>query len=1154
MSQRNLPRADLAPEAPLVAPDPSCDGPAVAHPRSVSRDPGVFVGRGRELEELQTGLEGIRSGRGRLFLVGGEAGIGKSGLADEFAMRAEALGFGVLWGRCWEAGGAPAYWPWVQCLRSYVREAEPEMLRALLGPDAPHLAHLLPELRELFPDLPAPPLLDSEAARFRLFDAATTFLRRAAGARPLVVVLDDLHAADVPSLLLLQFLAGELKQSPLVVVGLYRQDELGPDHPVASVLAELGREPATRTLLLGGLGPEDVARFIEISTGIPPHRGLVAALHGETEGNALFIGEIVRLLAHEGRLGEAVEGGSLRLNLPPGVREVIGRRKRHLSAECSRVLTLASVLGREFDLDALERLSRTSRDGLLRMLDEAESARVVIGVPAALGRMRFAHALIRDVFYEDVTAAARVRLHRRAGEALESLCADHLDPHLAELAHHFVEAAPGGEVEKAVAYARAAGDRAARLLAFEEAARLYRMALRALELRRSPAPELSCEILLSLGDAQMRANDVEGRETFVRAADLARGIRSPLHLARAALGHGGRFVWARSCLNPRTVLLLREALAAVGQDDSVLRTRLLARLAGALRDEPNGEERHALSREAVEIARRLGEPATLAYSLDGRYAATWEPGGAHERLAIATELTRVAESAADPERVVQGHHYRLVALLELGELPAAHAALEAKARVAEELRQPAQRWYVAVMRACLALFEGRLAEAEELMHAARALHDSGSWNAGVSFAVQLFALRREQGRLEEVEELIRRSVAEFTTFPMFRSILALLYAETGREAEARQVFETAAAADFADLPWDSEWLFGSTLLAEVACRLGDLPRAATLYRLIAPYARFNVVAPAEVSTGSAARSLGLLAATLSRWEEAERHFQDALGMNQRMGARPWAARTRFDLARMLLARDRPGDRGDARELLRQVLRSGESLGMTALSRQASSLLEGLEEGAVPSGRGAARSLADESGPRLQLHVFRREGEYWSVHYEGGTCRLKDSKGLRYIARLLAEPAREVHALDLVAGARPEVKPAEAGLRADGPGDAGEVLDARAKAEYRERIRELEEELEEARSWCDFARAERAEEERDFLVRELSRAVGLGGRDRRAGSAAERARISVTRAIKRGLGRIEEHHPVLGLHLASTIRTGAFCSYTPDPRLPVLWEI
>ena len=258
------------------------------------------------------------AGEGRVVLVAGEPGIGKSALADRLAAEAGGTGAKVLWGRCWEAGGAPAYWPWVQALRSHVRTTDPEALRSQLGAGAADIARILPDLHELFGDLPEPPSLESEAARFRLFDVVVSFLAEAAKARPLVLVLDDVHAADEPSLLLLQFIAGQLRDAPILIVAAYRDVELEPDTPLASVMAELARERATRSLALAGLSESEVGSLIESSTGVRPPERSVTAIHHGTEGNPLFIGEVVRLLSTEGRLGEVGPGGTGRASDPPG--------------------------------------------------------------------------------------------------------------------------------------------------------------------------------------------------------------------------------------------------------------------------------------------------------------------------------------------------------------------------------------------------------------------------------------------------------------------------------------------------------------------------------------------------------------------------------------------------------------------------------------------------------------------------------------------------------------------------------------------------------------------------------------------------------------------------------------------------------------------
>ena len=385
---------------------------------AAERSRSAFVGRTRELAELTAALDEALVGRGRLVLLAGEPGIGKSRLAEEVSSRARKRGGRVLVGRCWEAGGAPAYWPWVQAVRSYIGRTEPAVLRTQLGAGSVDVAQIVPELREILSDLPALPSLEPEAARFRLFDSMTTFLKNAASARPLVIVLDDLHAADEPTLLLLQFVTRELGECRLLLVAAYRDVDPTLADPLTTALTELAREPVTRTLALGGLEQANVARFIELASGEAPNQELVATVHEETEGNPLFVGEIVRLLLTEGRLDASAAG---EFALPQSVKDVIGRRLRHLSTDCNRILTLASVLGREFDLRVLAKVGAVDRDTLLGLLDESIMARVVSELPGTTGRLRFAHALIRDTVYEALTSTRRAQLHRQIGEALEDL-------------------------------------------------------------------------------------------------------------------------------------------------------------------------------------------------------------------------------------------------------------------------------------------------------------------------------------------------------------------------------------------------------------------------------------------------------------------------------------------------------------------------------------------------------------------------------------------------------------------------------------------------------------------------------------------------------------------------------------------------------------
>jgi tetratricopeptide (TPR) repeat protein len=743
-------------------------------------------------------------------------------------------------------------------------------------------------------------------------------VRSAAEHRPLLLVLDDLHAADEPSLLLLQFLARELGESRLLVLGAYRDVDPTIREPLSATLAELTREPVTRRIELGGLLESEVAEYISRTTDLAPERTVVAEIHAETEGNPLFVAEVTRLLLGEGALEAGAAPASIRI--PQGVRDVIGRRLRRLPEDSRRVLTFASVLGREFPLDALARLSELSDSALLDLLDEAMAARVVGDAPDAPGRLRFTHVLIRDTLYQELTPARRLRLHRRVGEVLESLYADGLESHLTELAHHFAEAVPAGDVDKAVSYARRAGDRAAQLLAFEEAARLYRVALSLTEADDTAGRRQRCELLVALGDVQGRAGDMPAaRATCLNAAELAAELGSGELLARAALGYGGRFVWTRATEEPRLVPLLDQAAAAFGEEESPLRVRVLARLAAAL-SQHAPDRSNALSAEALALARRLEDPDTLAYAISGRLFATRAPTDLDERWALTDELIQ----ARDKERVFEGHTCRIFVLQALGDIPRLCQELAAMAQLADELGQTPQRWWVAAGGPTLALLEGRLADAEQLIDRARALGEHlQSYDAPIFLQLQRFALRREQGRLAEILPDLEQTVEADSSRPLLRCALALAYWELSRQEPARRLFGELAADDFAQLPVNNDWLLSATLLAELAASAEDADRADALYHRLAPYDGLNVDTY-EVSTGAISRYLGQLAVATERFEQAGRHFEDALALNERMGARPWLAHTQEDYGRMLIER---GETKRASELIASAVATYRELGM-----------------------------------------------------------------------------------------------------------------------------------------------------------------------------------------------------------------------------------
>jgi DNA-binding SARP family transcriptional activator len=919
----------------ILAQDSSLRPPGVEAKNEPIQDttgPGPFVGRERELRELLGGLDQALAGKGRLFLISGEPGIGKSRLIEQLASHARGRGAEVLVGRCWEAGGAPAFWPWVEAIRTYVRDRDPELLRGELGRGASDVAQIAPELNELYGELPAPPSSDPEGARFRLFEATASFLRAASVNRPLVLVLDDLHAADTPSLLLLRFVAGALADAHLLVVAAYRDVDPSLRDPLAEALAELRRQPVTRSLPLGGLAEADVETFVSLATGLEPSTRLVDALHQATDGNPLFVEEVVRLLTSEEALDSLTDSDAWRQMVPEGVRAVIRRRLRHLSDNCRLVLVLASVLGREFDLAALERVSEVSRDHLLEVLDEAARERIVTDVPGQPGRMRFAHVLIRDTLYDELTPGRRVHLHGRIGDALEELYGASLEPHLAELAYHFYESARPTVADKALAYARRAAERSLRLLAYEEAARLLVVALRVLDGVEPPDGSVRCELLLALGDAYARAGDMpRSKQTYRDAARLAESLQLPDQLARAALGYGGRFIWDVSRDDQSLLHLLERALVALGDEDSSLRVRLLARLAGGpLRDSSaDPRRRQALGAEALKIARRIGEPSTLAYGLHGYLSSHLSPDSTLEQLELAKEMIHVALSAGDAERAVEGYQVHLEASIELADVSSARVDLDAMTALAEELGQPAQKWLAGVYRTALALLEGRFDEAEQLINETRSIGERAlSWSTTVAYGLQLYLLRREQGRVEEVEELVRRAATENPTYLIWRCVLADMLLALGSTAEARTELDALASDSFGAIPFDEEWAVSLCFLAGAAARTGDRARAETLYGLLLRHADKVALSYPEISLGPISRFLGLLASTTRRYDNAGRHFEAALATTERIGARPWLAHTQDDYAHMLLARGEPGDAENAAGLLDRARAAYRELGIS----------------------------------------------------------------------------------------------------------------------------------------------------------------------------------------------------------------------------------
>ncbi|MGH8907008.1 MAG: hypothetical protein ACRD0K_10930 [Egibacteraceae bacterium] len=657
------------------------------------------------------------------------------------------------------------------------------------------------------------------------------------------------------------------------------------------------------------------------------------------------LSQLVQPLAERGdlvRFEEEFDEG-----VPQQALEVVGGWLERLPAQARAVLAAASVIGPVFDLAVLHAVSGLEVGPLVELVEQAVGLGVVAEVPRAVGRYRFCHVLVRDALYRQL-GARRALLHHQVGEALEGLYAGDLEPRLAELASHFVQAA---DAAKALAYLTRAGQRALALLAYEEAARLF-----ALALGQHPDEARRCGLLLALADAQMRAGDMaSAQETLLGAAGGARALGDPRRLARAALGvteiFFGFALPLPGAVEP-VVGLLEEALALLAAGDSPLCAQVLGHLAMTLvltqYWQPDAEARRALrerglvlSRQAVAMARRLGDTEVLASVLGSRCLALLGPDTLQERLDLAGEILALAEAAANREMAQRARGWRIVGFLQLGDVPATDAELGAYIRVAEELRQPVHLYWAHIWRSTRALMAGRFDVAErhnlQALGFGRRLQRLDATQSQVEAAAQLLLLRKEQGRLAELDETVSGLVRDFSHLLAWRAALALIHVAAGDEEAARGEFERLAAKDFTLIPRHVAWLFTVALAAEVCASLGDARRAVMLYELLLPFAHHCVVVIRGVGClGSVAHCLGQLAATMGDVDAACRHFEVALEVNARIGAAPHLAHTQCHYAHALLARGLPGDRQTADSLRAQALRTARALGMPPLIQQASS--------------------------------------------------------------------------------------------------------------------------------------------------------------------------------------------------------------------------
>jgi len=930
----------------LLRPQPPAGQPGVADARLAAielpaefraRSEAPIVGREHELAQLTEIWEAVGNRSGalprahsqRVLSIVGEAGIGKTRLAAELARRAHEGGGVVLAGRAPREAVVP-YQPFLEALRHYFAAAPLADLRAAVSEFGSELARLLPELRRRVPDLAPPVGEEPETERYRLFESVVGLLGAISAKAPVLLVLDDLHWADQPTLLLLRHLARALEPARLLTLISYRGEETEGGLP--DVLLELRREGLIIQLEVGGLSERETTELVRIRAGEPPSQALARELHRTTEGNPFFIEETVRHLVAAGvQIGSATAAEMRRFGLPDGVKETIALRLARLERDTLDFLRVASVVGREFDVALVEQLVPLEEERFLAALEQALDAGLLVESSAEPGHFAFSHALVRETLYEGMSTQRRARVHGRVAEALEA--ADGRAT-LGALAYHFTRAGRWVDAEKAIDYASRAAAEASAILAHEDAVEHYARALELLSRSQPAAVQRRTELLLALGEERVRSGQAAlAREAFFQAAALAEQLGDSARLARAAIGAARPYVQPPGVVDTELIAMLERARELTEGQASVNRVRLLSRLCGALYFSPQRGRMYELSEEAMTLADQLGDPEAAAEARGARRRALWDPIHLAERLQTSTEMLSCAQAAGNLELQLQAHAWLVVDLLESGDRAAVEAQIEAFTAGAQRLRQHLYLWQVVVWRAMLALLDGKLALAEQLAAEALAAGAPGDGvTAAQYYAVQLLAVRREQGRMGELEQAARQLVQANPERPAWRAALATTLWETERLTEAGTELDELAAAGFEQIPGDGDWITTMTLLAEACAAVGDARRAATLYETLLPYASLSVVAGVGVAwLGPAARVLGKLAATLGRADEAARHFEHALEVSRRMQAPVLVAHTELDYAAVL------GSGPAADELIAHATETAQSMGLTAIARQASRL-------------------------------------------------------------------------------------------------------------------------------------------------------------------------------------------------------------------------
>jgi len=885
----------------------------------------------------------------RFALVGGEAGSGKSRLVREFAHEAGADGALVLYGAC-DAVVRRPYRPFVEALDQLVRSTDAATLRANLGAGGGELSRLLPDLVQRVGALPAPLAADPDTERHRLHSAVADLLAGVGQRAPLVVVIEDGHWADTPTLLLLRHLARGASEARALVVTTFRDTDAEVPEALSAALVDLRRSEGVVRLRLGGLSAEEISEFVERAAGGDPGPELpeVARVLSElTGGNAFLVTELWRTLLETETL--SVDSGSARLTRgladlgsPEGVLEVVSQRLARLSTATTALLELAAVAGSEFDLAVVAGVGLPDAE-LHAALEQAVAHGMIEEVPSRRLAYQFTHELVRRALYDRMPRLRRAELHLLVAEALEDAHDGSESRGLAELAHHFAAAAPIDGPRRAIEYSLLAGRAALTTLAFDEA-----------DARFSAALELGiddvrrrAETQLELGTARFRAGRSDDAiEAFRAAAQIARGLGDAHMLATAAVGFE-EACWRPGITDEGAVELLEEASLELGDGDSELRVMLLAGLGRAHAFVGNYAASAVAQERATAMARRLDDRLGLATVLMRSYWSRGE-GSLEQTLEMLSEARDLSAGLGESELQAEAMEWRVAGLIALGNLSAADRELAEVHAMAVRLRQPFTLHVAEHYASTLALCVGQLAEAEA---AAQRSHEwsrllTGRAASGVH-GIQMFGIRREQGRLVELAAVTRLLSGSERSSSAWRPGLAALLAELGMDDEARRELARVREEGFDGLR-STLWVASLTYLTDACAAVGDEALAALLYPELAPLAGGNVVIGHGVACyGAADRYLGLLASTLGDHDRAIEHFDQALAVNRDMGATTWFAHTLCAYGRTLRMRSGGGDAVRALALLSEAATLAERIGMPALLARARALGARIERARTP---------------------------------------------------------------------------------------------------------------------------------------------------------------------------------------------------------------